>query len=98
LVVLTMPNQQCQKRLAIGVVFENQLPVVTAQDDMVRVTGQCETGQSGHAAMVMRAEFCGLSGVHRYHANHDQVSVVLARPGTCHACVLPVRTMVRHLP
>ena len=49
-------DQQLQKVLPICVVFENRLPVIATQDDMVRVTGQRESGQSGHVGMVMRAD------------------------------------------
>lgn len=61
LLMLAMLDQQFQKGLPVCVVFENRLPVVATQDDMVRVTGQCESGQSGHVRMVMRAD--ALSGV-----------------------------------
>jgi hypothetical protein len=44
--------QQTQHALAVGGVAKNVLPVVAAQDDVVRVVGEGEAGQAGHAGML----------------------------------------------
>jgi len=50
---LCMGLQQSQHSLKVSVVHEDGLTVIAPQDDVVRVSSESETGQAGHAPIII---------------------------------------------
>jgi hypothetical protein len=45
--------QQSQHSLKVSVVHEDGLTVIAPQDDVVRVSGESESGQAGHMSIII---------------------------------------------
>jgi hypothetical protein len=51
--LLGMGLQQSQHSLKVSSVYKDGLTVIAPQDDVVRVSSESETGQAGHAPIII---------------------------------------------